>query len=353
MKLRVISFLLFSSFVARFAFAENPFVGTSAAILEVEALLPTIAASNAGVVLTGETGVGKDVYARRIHDMSARAGKPFVAVNCGAIAENLAGVLFFGAKKGAYTDARQDVKGLLEEANGGTLFLDELGEMPLAVQTLLLRALEHRKYLRVGDTVERPFDVRVIAGTNKDLVEARKGKEFRDDIFYRLSVVTIPIPPLRKRTSDLPGLIAHLMKEMHEAGTIASVKTYSPAAMEKLISHPWPGNIRELRNVIEYSVLLSGSNHEIESGFLPLSVLDHGGSTNQTPATVSPLEAMVTASGGVTRTVHEMNRIYCLVALRQYGNAQTAAKAVGLSVKTFRQRVAEAEKMGLEGPANE
>jgi transcriptional regulator with GAF, ATPase, and Fis domain len=207
------------------------------------------------VLLRGETGTGKDLVARVIHQKSDRAGRPFVNITCTALSETLLESELFGHERGAFTDAKAQKKGLLEVADGGTVFLDEIGDMPAALQAKLLRFLEERKFRRVGGTRELTVDVRVIAATNRDIEQAINEGRFRRDLLYRLNVVTILLPPLRARGDDL-RLLAQAFVQRFTREFKKNITAISPRALEKLYSYPWPGNVRELRNVLERAALL-------------------------------------------------------------------------------------------------
>ena len=212
-----------------------------------------IAASNASVLIHGASGTGKELLARAIHRASPRAGGEFVAVNCSAIPESLFESEFFGHAKGSFTGATRDHEGLFQAANGGTLFLDEVGDMPLSFQVKLLRALQERSVRPVGSTRSVPVDVRVISATHRDLDELRKSREFREDLYYRLNVVTLELPSLAERREDVPLLANHFLHSLQDAENKA-VKGFAPDAMEVLLSAPWPGNVRQLYNVVEQAV---------------------------------------------------------------------------------------------------
>jgi two-component system, NtrC family, response regulator AtoC len=208
------------------------------------------------VLVAGESGVGKELVARAIHHRSARRGGPFVAVNCGAIPENLLESELFGHKKGAFTDAVHDRRGLFEEADGGSLFLDEIGELPLALQVKLLRVLEDEKIRRVGDTRDLKVDVRIITATHRDLTAETKAGRFREDLFYRLNVLPILVPPLRDRREDIPILIDHFVaRNNNRLGT--SIRGLDTESRRLLFEYPWPGNVRELENTIERAMVLA------------------------------------------------------------------------------------------------
>ena len=210
------------------------------------------------VLIEGESGTGKELLARAIHDRSGRKGKPFVAVNCGAIPKDLVESEFFGHKKGAFSGAQDDRRGHFEHANGGTLFLDELGELPLAAQVRLLRAIQERKITRVGESREIPVDVRILSATNRDLAAEVTGGRFREDLYFRLAVLTLDLPPLREREGDLALLIDRLLEKLHrELGMSAQRKTLSPGARRLLLQHPWPGNVRELEATLVRALVWS------------------------------------------------------------------------------------------------
>src|SRR5262245_21948404 len=231
-------------------------VGTSAQMRGLRATLGRVAPHRSTVLITGESGTGKELVARAIHELSPRAAKRFVAVNCAAIPGPLLESELFGHKRGAFTDAVRDKPGLFEDADGGTLFLDEVGELPLALQVKLLRALQEGEIRRVGDTASIKVDVRLIAATLRDLADDVRAGRFREDLYYRLNVLPVTIPPLRERTEDIPALarfFAHRHSARHQLGEVE----LSDVAIEALVRQPWPGNVRELENVIERAVVLA------------------------------------------------------------------------------------------------
>ncbi len=232
-------------------------VGTSSAVEEVLRQVRKVAPTRATVLLTGESGTGKELAARAIHDLSPRAAMPFVAVNCGAIPGELLESELFGHVRGAFTDASRDRKGLAAEADGGTLFLDEIGELPPGLQVKLLRFLEDGEVRRVGDSRSAKVDVRVVAATARDLPRAVKEGLFREDLYYRLRVVAIRLPPLRERVEDVPGLVAHFLAKHRRLRPDAPVTGVAPEAMEVLRSHRWPGNVRELEHAVERAIVLA------------------------------------------------------------------------------------------------
>ena len=218
-----------------------------------------MAQNDVPVIIYGESGTGKELVARAIHYTGKRADRPFVVENCGAIPETLIENELFGHVKGAYTDARTDQKGLFEEAHGGTLFLDEIGELPVTLQVKFLRVLQDGEFKRIGSTRPIRVDVRVIAATNKDLIQAIAEKSFREDLFYRLNVIPITTPPLRDRKEDIPLLINQFLTDFNkELGK--AVEGFSPAAIQKMMTYQWPGNVRELKNKIKQAMVLTRNN---------------------------------------------------------------------------------------------
>jgi DNA-binding NtrC family response regulator len=231
-------------------------VGRSSGMLQVYKTIARVADSRSTVLITGESGTGKELIARAIHFNSSRAAKPFVAVDCGSLAETLLESELFGHVRGAFTGAVVNKKGLFEEADGGTCFLDEIGDISAAMQAKLLRVLQEHEIKRVGGTDTIKIDVRIVAATNKNLEELVEEKKFREDLFYRLNVVTIHLPPLRERAEDIPLLADHFLRK-YMGENKKNVSQISPEAMEFLLTYGWPGNVRELENVIERSVTLS------------------------------------------------------------------------------------------------
>ncbi|MBO5463886.1 MAG: sigma-54-dependent Fis family transcriptional regulator [Alistipes sp.] len=235
----------------------EPIVGSSPAIGQVRGLIDKVAMSDARVLIMGENGTGKELVARWLHEKSNRADGPFVEVNCAAIPSELIESELFGHERGAFTSAIKQRKGKFEQANGGTLFMDEIGDMSLSAQAKVLRALQESKISRVGSDKDVAVDVRVVAATNKDIkAEIAKGN-FREDLYHRLSVIVIKVPPLRERASDISELVAHFISKIAEEHNIAA-KSVDAEALEALASMPWTGNIRELRNVVERLMILSG-----------------------------------------------------------------------------------------------
>ncbi len=231
-------------------------IGTSDAIQKVFAVMEKVIPSKANILITGESGTGKGLVAQAIHESGSRMDKPFISINCGAIPENLLESELFGHKKGSFTSAIEDKKGLITMANGGSLFLDEVGELPPSLQVKLLNVIQNKELTPVGDTRIIAVDIRIIAATNADLMQRVKDGRFREDLFYRLNVIEIRIPSLRERKDDIPLLIKHYLKVFNdEAGK--KIKDIDYEAMKAMLAYDWPGNIRELRNTLERAVVLA------------------------------------------------------------------------------------------------
>lgn len=250
-------------------YAFDSIVGKSPALRQAVALAQKVADTNTTVLLTGETGTGKEVFAQAIHQESSRKNKPFVAINCSAFSKDLLESEIFGHKAGAFTGAVKDKKGLIEEAQSGTLFLDEIGEMPVELQAKLLRVLETKEFIKVGDTKTIKIDVRIIAATNRDLSEEVRNGQFREDLLYRLNVFTIELPPLRRRKEDIPALVRHYLNVFVEKTNKKPIALHD-SVMPLLNAHEWKGNIRELKNVLERAVILAEG--ELLPEHLPLDI---------------------------------------------------------------------------------
>jgi DNA-binding NtrC family response regulator len=300
-------------------------IGSSPAMQEVLATVDRVAPTRATVLLCGESGTGKDLIARAIHHHSPRRDKPFVKINCTAIPENLLESELFGYEKGAFTGAAATKPGKFEHADGGTVLLDEIGDVPPSVQVKLLRVLQEREFERLGSNKTRQIDVRVIAATNADLRAALEEGRFREDLYYRLNVVPINIPPLRDRRGDIPLLAAHLARR-HGV-------TLDDGAVEKLSRHHWPGNVRELENVLERSLVLASSARVLTAADIRI---DYRGQTPDAFAGFLP-EGM---------TLDEFEQQLIREALRRTeGNKSQAARLLGLTRNAFRYRL---NQMGLE-----
>jgi DNA-binding NtrC family response regulator len=315
---------------AKERFGFSSVVGASKQMKEIVALARKVAKSEAAtVLLRGESGSGKDVIARAIHYESARAGAAFMNITCTALTDTLLESELFGHERGAFTDARNQKKGLFELADGGTLFLDEIGDMSPNLQAKLLRVLEEKKFRRVGGTVDLKIDVRVIAATNRDLEKAIRDRTFREDLFYRLNIIPIDLPPLRGRPEDIPALVDHFLAHFSREFK-RPFKSVTPGAMARLKAHPWPGNVRELRNALERACLLAGSD-VIDEGDLLLgrpSSAPAGGGT----------DPFVLPAGGVV--LEELEKSLVIQALERSGGNQTrAATLLGISRDQLRYRM--------------
>ena len=264
-RLRKENRLLQQSVRERYSFAQM--IGRSPPMQEIFATIEKVADYKTSVLVTGESGTGKELIARAIHYNSSRADKPLVTVNCGAIPENLLESELFGHKKGAFTDAIKDKRGLFQEAHGGSIFLDEIGELPRPLQVKLLRALQEEEIKRVGDTQSINIDIRVLAATTKDLAEEVKNGRFRDDLYYRINVLHVVVPPLRQRSEDIPMLTQHFIEKISKR-LHSKVDGVSPAAASALQRYEWPGNVRELENFIERAMVMTGGR-TIELADLP------------------------------------------------------------------------------------
>jgi DNA-binding NtrC family response regulator len=267
------------------------FSGTSPAAQRVSKLLPRLAASDACVLLLGETGSGKTFVARLLHEASARAHGPFRVINCAAIPENLVESELFGSERGAFTGAVAARAGAFEAAGDGTILLDEVGDLPLSSQAKLLRVLEERRFQRIGSTRELSLRARVLAATNRDLASMVQAGTFRADLFYRLSVVSVGVPALRERPEDLPPLARQILSDLAPSAG-RRVRGFTPAALDAIVHYPWPGNVRELRNAIERALVL-GENELVDAADLPELVTDAGarGTVDQSDPSVVRLPA--------------------------------------------------------------
>ncbi len=312
----------------RHAVGLRTVVGASAAIERVRALVGRVAASEASVLLTGESGTGKELVARAIHDASPRAAGPFVAINCAALPESLLEAELFGHVKGAFTDARRTRAGLFVQADAGTLFLDEVGDMPLGLQPKLLRALQERSVRPVGGDVEVPFDVRVIAATNRDLEGALAERGFREDLYYRLNVVEVALPPLRVRGEDILLLAQHFLLRCASRDR-KPVTGFTSQVADVLLRYSWPGNVRELANCIERGVALT-SHERVVVDDLPERVRAE---VRRVPLPlVDPPAELV--------TLEELERRYILQVFEAVGRSRTlAAQVLGVDRKTLYRKL--------------
>jgi transcriptional regulator with GAF, ATPase, and Fis domain len=310
-------------------------IGESHEMLQVCHVIEMVASRRATVLITGETGVGKDVAARALHMAGARARGPYVAVNCSALPENLLEDELFGHVRGAFTGAVQNRVGRFEQAHGGTLFLDEIGELAPELQAKLLRVLQEREFQRVGSSETVHVDIRVVAATNCDLAERIERGSFREDLYYRLNVVPIHIPPLRQRRGDIPALAACFVDKVCRAEQI-SAKRFAPDALDLLGGYAWPGNVRQLENAVEMAVALSGDREILGSGDFPLPA-----PPRSRPARSETLSISVPDDGlDYARTLAGIERSILEQALRRTGgNKKAAAEMLGLKRTTLSAKV--------------
>jgi two-component system, NtrC family, response regulator PilR len=309
-------------------------IGQSPKMKAIFDLIQTVAPQHSRVLITGESGTGKELVARAIHENSARSSAPFITINCGAFPETLLESELFGYMKGAFTGANENRRGLFQAAHGGTLFMDEIGNMNLAMQVKLYRVLQEGKVRPLGSTDEIDVDVRVIAATNKDLEKAIAAGEFREDLFYRLSVIPMHVPALRDRREDIPLLARHFLESFRKSME-KSVEAISPEAMQRLESYDWPGNVRELENTIERAVALE-SGREISERVLPDRIAKGAGASGL------PLGTMDSAQfpeEGVDFecVISETEKRYLQAALEKSGGVRTqAAEILKISYRSFR-----------------
>jgi len=322
-------------------------IGQSAPMNEVYQVIDKVADTPSTVLLTGESGTGKELIARALHENSSRQDKPFIRVNCAAIPRDLIESELFGYEKGAFTGAVTSKPGRFELANGGTLFLDEIGEIPVNMQVKLLRAIQEQEFERVGGIKTIAVDVRLVAATNRDLAEEIKAGRFREDLYYRLNVVQVRLPPLRERKSDIPLLVDHFLRRFSEKLN-KRVDGVGEEAMARLLEHPWPGNIRELENVMERCLLFADGDR-VRASDLPPEVLGHATpSTPSAPPTPAaqddPHEAA--PSPGLKEAVREVTskveRELIVKALEQTGgNVTHTARLLKISRKSLQTKMKE------------
>lgn len=315
-------------------------IGHGPAMREIFNTVERVAPTRTTVLLAGESGVGKDMIGRAIHQHSPRKHQPFVKINCTAIPENLMESELFGYEKGAFTGANVTKPGKFEQADGGSVFLDEIGDVPGGIQVKLLRILQERQFERLGSNVTRNVDVRVIAATNVDLRAALESGRFREDLYYRLNVVPISVPPLRERKEDIPFLAIHFVQKL-AADLGSTAREISPAAMDRLLDHSWPGNVRELENTIERSLVLA-THQVLQANDIRLEM------TRRTINAMSALSPLLPEG----ETLEHWEQMMIREALRRAnGNKSQAARSLGLTRNALRYRLSQ---MGLDsGPADD
>jgi len=316
-------------------------IGRSEAMQAVFRLIETVAQTSSTVLVTGESGTGKELVARAIHFNSPRRDRPFVALNCGAVPETLLESELFGHMRGAFTGADTNKKGLLEVAERGTIFLDEIGETSVSMQVKLLRVLQERRFRRLGGTEESPADIRVVAATNQELSRLVAGGKFREDLYYRINVIPVHLPPLRERREDVSLLADHFL-DKHAARAGKAVRSISPEALERLVAYAWPGNVRELENVIERCIALERES-VVLAETLPAHVRD---GTPPPPVPALPGAPASPAPGALPEIGEgfdleargeDFYRHYIALALERAGGVQVkAAEMLGMSFRSFR-----------------
>jgi two-component system response regulator PilR (NtrC family) len=312
-------------------------IGRSPAFQSAMELARRIAPSRASALITGQTGTGKELFARAIHRWSDRKDKPFLVINCGAIPENLMESELFGHEKGAFTGAHARHEGVFRRADGGTLFLDEVGELPLQLQVKLLRALQERKVRSVGGLQELPVDVRIVAATNRDLAAMVKEKGFREDLYYRLNVLRIHLPSLAERREDLETLVEHFRLRFTDEQGKPNL-SFSPEAMRVMLRYAWPGNVRELENAVERAVTLAQTVIHVED--LPPELVGEPGRAASSEPLVLPADGI-----DMEATLERIERSLIRQALERANGVRTqAAKVLGLSFRSLRYRL---QKLGM------
>ena len=304
-------------------------IGTSLALMQAKALAEQVAPTDATVLLEGATGAGKELFAQAIHQASPRRSRPFVAVNCSAFSKELLESELFGYRKGAFTGAQTDKKGLIEEANGGTLFLDEIGELELGLQAKLLRVLEGQEFIKTGDTKPTRVNVRLVAATNRNLRQEAEQGHFRSDLYYRLSVVVVTVPALNARRADIPALVAHFLQHF-SAKLRRRPLAMTDEALHVLQHYPWPGNVRELKNVLERASILTPPDQPLTVDGLPfeLQMFSLAGPSDHAPDDERSLRRMEKA---------HIQRIL----LETTGNKTETARVLGIGVTTLYRKIQE------------
>ncbi len=324
-------------------------LGQSPAMDKLRQLIRKVARTQATVLIQGESGTGKELVARALYRQSPRSSAPFIKMNCAAVPENLIESEFFGHEKGAFTNAINKREGRFELAHSGTILLDEISEISPSVQAKLLRVLQEREFERVGGNRTIKVDVRVLATTNRRLEESVGRKEFRQDLYFRLNVVPVIIPPLRERKEDVPVLAEQFRHRFARKHGI-EIHSINKSCMQALMDHSWPGNVRELQNVIERAVILCSEGGELETTHLGLGQMAHGESSSTATATTTSS----VSENGSFHTLSELEKQHILAALKQCkGNRTHAAKLLDISIRTLRNKLNEYNYKGGEAPGSE
>jgi two-component system response regulator PilR (NtrC family) len=323
---------------------EQVLIGDSPAMQTVRSLVARLARSQAPVYISGESGTGKELVARLIHEQGPRADGPFVPVNCGAIPEELMESEFFGHRKGSFTGALADKPGLFQAAGGGTLFLDEVADLPLHMQVKLLRAIQEKAVRPVGAQAEVPVDARILSATHKDLAALVRDGRFRQDLFYRINVIELRVPPLRERPEDIPALAAHVLANL-AARLGEPAPALSGAALAALRAYPFPGNVRELENLLERALALC-DGALVGPADLGIGPLTPGGPAAEVGAGPAPAPVAAGAQAGLDPLLDQVERATILRALDQTGGNKTAAaRLLGITFRALRYRL---DKLGLD-----
>jgi two-component system response regulator PilR (NtrC family) len=308
------------------AFEVENIIGKSPSMQELLSMVQKVAKINSNVLVTGESGTGKELVALAIHNLSPRSGGNFVAINCAAFPEGLLESEIFGHMKGSFTGAVQNKQGLFEVADKGTLFMDEVGEMPMSLQSKFLRAIENGTFRRVGGTADLKVDVRIIAATNRDLEERVAEGAFREDLYFRLNVIPVHMPPLRERVEDIPLLVEHFIRKYSDGG-----RQFSGSAMKRLMQYPWKGNVRELENMVE-RVLLFTDTDIVTDADIPEEILSHGSGQERLPEIGEGID--------IEALLSEQEKKYLVEALKlSGGKKKDAAGLLGLTFRSFRHKL--------------
>jgi two-component system response regulator FlrC len=344
---------LIAAVLAAVADDDRPMVTKDPAMQAVTALADQVAGSEASILITGESGVGKEVMARYLHRKSRRAEKPFISVNCAAIPENLLESELFGHEKGAFTGALARRIGKFEEADGGTLLLDEISEMDVRLQAKLLRALQEREIDRVGGSKPVKVNIRIVATSNRDLTQAVREGVFREDLLYRLNVVNLRLPALRERPGDILALAEHFVKKYAAANGLAD-RALSAEARRRLVGHRWPGNVRELENAMHRAVLLAVGS-EIDEGAIRLpdgQLMAMGDAGAMIAGRAAQAASMAVGASFVGQTVAQVEQVLIIDTLSHcFGNRTHAANILGISIRTLRNKLKEYSEAGISVPA--